>query len=138
MRFRSREREEPEINLVPMIDVLLMTLIFLVLTTSFARQSALKVQLPMADTSQPVLAHGVHVTVNANGACAIGGVVVSGRESAIMALLRAHAQGPQTKIVLYADRLAPYSTVVHVLDAARRLGLNHIVFATKPAIHKSS
>lgn len=131
MRFREREPEEPEINLVPMIDVLLMTLIFLVLTTSFAHESALKVQLPEAHPTKALEARGVRVVIDAAGDFAIDGRLVSSSESAIMRALAAHSHGPNTPIILYADRKAPYRAVVHALDAARRLGLGRIVFATK-------
>lgn len=131
MRFRQREPEEPEINLVPMIDVLLMTLIFLVLTTSFAHESALKVQLPEAHPKKTLEARGVRVVIDAAGDFAIDGNVVASNEPAIMRALAAHAHGPHTPIILYADRKAPYRAVVHALDAARRLGLGRIVFATK-------
>ncbi|MHB8253334.1 MAG: ExbD/TolR family protein [Acidiferrobacter sp.] len=131
MRFRKRLPDEPEINLVPMIDVLLMTLIFLVLTTSFAHESALKVQLPQAHPRQPLKTQGVRLSIDAAGDFAIDGVVVSSNERALMRALAAHVQSPKTPIILYADRKAPYRAVVHALDAARRLGLGRIIFATK-------
>ncbi len=136
MQFRKRSREEPEINLVPMIDVLLMTLIFLVLTTSFAHESALKVELPEAHPTRPLKAQGIHIVIDAAGDFAVDGVLVPGTERAIMGALSAHAHGPNTLVILYADRKAPYRAVVHALDAARRLGLGRIVFATK--VHQAS
>ncbi len=131
MRFRSRSPEEPEINLVPMIDVLLMTLIFLVLTTSFAHQSALKVQLPKASPRAPLKTHGLRIVIDAAGGFAVDGHAVAGGERALMRALAARVTNPRTPVILYADRAAPYRAVVHALDAARRLGLAHIVFATK-------
>ncbi|HUW98917.1 MAG TPA: biopolymer transporter ExbD [Acidiferrobacter sp.] len=131
MQFRRRKLEEPEINLVPMIDVLLMTLIFLVLTTSFAHESALKVELPQAHPRQELKTQGVRVSIDAAGDFAIDGVVVPGHERALMRALAAHTKGPHTPVILYADRKAPYRAVIHALDAARRLGLVRIVFATK-------
>lgn len=132
MQFRRRDNEEPEINLVPMIDVLLMTLIFLVLTTSFAHESALKVQLPHADTHKLLNPRGLRITVTAAGAYAVDGTPVVGRESQLMQALAARVPKASMRVVLYADRRAPYAAVVHALDAARRLGLIRIVFATKP------
>jgi len=131
MQFRKRSPEEPEINLIPMIDVLLMTLIFLVLTTSFTHESALKVQLPQAHVKPPLKTQGIHVAIDAAGTFAVDGVVVADNERSLMRSLAAHARGAQTPIILYADRKAPYRAVVHALDAARRLGLGRIVFATK-------
>lgn len=136
MQFRKRTSEEPEINLVPMIDVLLMTLIFLVLTTSFTHESALKVQLPQAHPQHPMKIQGVHVVIDAAGAFAVDGALVPGTERALMRAIAAHAHGPKTPVILYADRQAPYRAVVHALDAARRLGLGRIVFATK--VHEKS
>lgn len=132
MQFRRRDSEEPEINLVPMIDVLLMTLIFLVLTTSFAHESALKIQLPHADTHKPLNPRGLRITVTANGAYAVDGVPAGDRESRLMQVLAARAPAAGTRVLLYADRQAPYAAVIHALDAARRLGLIRIVFATQP------
>ena len=131
MQFRKRTPEPPEINLVPMIDVLLMTLIFLVLTTSFAHESALKVQLPQAHPIAPIKTQGVQVTIDAAGDFAVDGAVIASSERALMQALAAHTKGPSTAVILYADRKAPYRSVVHALDAARRLGLSRIVFATK-------
>ncbi len=136
MQFRRRPNEEPEINLVPMIDVLLMTLIFLILTTSFAHRSALKVQLPQARTDQPVVNQGVRVLIDAAGDYAVNGIMASDRETPLMHVLATQVKAPDTPIIIYADRMAPYRAVVHALDAARRLGLTRIVFATKG--HKKS
>ncbi len=131
MRFRKRTVEEPEINLVPMIDVLLMTLIFLMLTTSFAHESSLKVELPRAHPNKPIKIHGVHIVIDSAGTFAVDGALVAGTEQSIMQALAAHAHGPDTPVIVYADRNAPYRAVVHALDAARRIGLDRIVFATK-------
>lgn len=131
MQFRRRSSEEPEINLVPMIDVLLMTLIFLVLTTSFVHESSLKIQLPQAHPKTPLTLHGIHITIGATGDFSVNGTLVAGNESSLMRLLAAQSKGPHTPVILYADRKAPYRSVVHALDAARRLGLTRIVFATK-------
>ncbi|MDA8390020.1 MAG: biopolymer transporter ExbD [Gammaproteobacteria bacterium] len=136
MQFRRRPNEEPEINLVPMIDVLLMTLIFLILTTSFAHRSALKVQLPQAQSPKPLVDQGVRILIDAAGDYAVNGVMASDREARLMQVLAAQVKSPSAPVIIYADRMAPYRAVVHALDAARRLGLNRIVFATKG--HKAS
>ncbi len=136
MQFRRRLNEEPEINLVPMIDVLLMTLIFLILTTSFAHRSALKVQLPQAHSHKPLTDQGVRILIDAAGDYAVNGVLASDRERQLMHVLATEVKSRSTPVIIYADRMAPYRAIVHALDAARRLGLNRIVFATKG--HKNS
>lgn len=133
MNFRQTPREEPEINLVPMIDVLLMALIFLVLTTSFAREGQLKVKLPKASAEAAPTPTSLQIVISADGAFAVNrmpvrGVAITELETALQA-----AAGSQRDplVVVYADRKAPYEAVVHAMDAARRLGFLHLTFATR-------
>ncbi|HET9122723.1 MAG TPA: biopolymer transporter ExbD [Acidiferrobacteraceae bacterium] len=135
MNFRQAQREEPEINLVPMIDVLLMTLIFLVLTTTFSREGAIKIELPQAQTSAQPTPQAIRIAIGPDGGYAVNQVQLRGRGRApLEAALRAAAAGQKHPlIVLYADRKAPYNAVIHALDVARHLGLFHLTFATRSA-----
>jgi len=67
MKFRTTDSEEPELNLVPLIDVLLMTLIFLVITTTFSKESQLQIKLPEASTEAQVAESVLRVTIDASG-----------------------------------------------------------------------
>lgn len=133
MNFRQTPREEPEINLVPMIDVLLMALIFLVLTTSFAREGQLKVKLPQASAQETAMPPSLQIVISADGDYAVNRVPVRGVAIPdLEAALQAAASGQHDPLlVVYADRKAPYEAVVHVMDAARRLGFLHLTFATR-------
>lgn len=133
MNFRSSQREEPEINLVPMIDVLLMTLIFLVLTTTFAREGAIKIELPQAQAATQNTPQAIQIAIGPDGGYAINQVELRGRSRAqLEAALSAAAAGQKHPlVVLYADRKAPYNAVIHALDVARHLGLFHLTFATR-------
>lgn len=135
MNFRPAPREEPEINLVPMIDVLLMTLIFLVLTTTFAQEGAIKIRLPKADVATTALPRAIEIAVGPDGGYAINHAPLRSRKLAdLESALQAAAAGHKDPLViLYADRKAPYNAVVHALDAARHVGLFHLTFATRSA-----
>ncbi|MHB1514200.1 MAG: ExbD/TolR family protein [Acidiferrobacteraceae bacterium] len=133
MNFRREQRDEPEINLVPMIDVLLMTLIFLVLTTSFAREGRIRVKLPHASARVASMPLSLQVVIGPGGSYTVDRMHVRG--SAIADLERAmrSAAGGRRKplVVIYADRKAPYEAVVHAMDAARQLGFLNLSFATR-------
>ncbi|MHB1950932.1 MAG: ExbD/TolR family protein [Acidiferrobacteraceae bacterium] len=133
MNFRREQRDEPEINLIPMIDVLLMTLIFLVLTTSFAREGRIRVRLPHASAKVSTLPVSLQVIIGPQGRVSVNRIRVRGHgarniESALQSAAGAHRQ---PLVVIYADRKAPYDAVVHVMDAARRAGLLNLTFATR-------
>lgn len=132
MRFRRPEDEEPEINLIPLIDVLLVVLIFLMLSTSFSRFTELQVNLPVAgqdpSTARPA---EIIVTVAADGRYAVDGQPVSGTEAALLAAALRGAAGQRTEsfVMISADANAPHQSVLRVLDAARRAELPRIAFA---------
>ena len=150
MNFRRRKSEEPEINLIPFIDVLLVVLIFLMLSTTYSRYSELQINLPVADADrlkeQPA---EILVTVSADGRYAINRVPLDGRsiellaaalQSAASAAAGAAAStaaggaagGTNAPVVIVsADALAAHQSVINVLDAARRANLPRLTFATQ-------
>ncbi len=135
MRFRSgRRRDQPEINLIAFIDVLLVVLIFLMVSTTFSRFSALKVSLPTA-SAQPQPAQPVRVTVavDADGRFAVDQQRIEARDAqGLAAALRTAAQAnPDCVLEIRADALASHQSVVHVMEAARLAGLQRLVFATQ-------
>ena len=134
MDFRRRPREEPEINLIPFIDVLLVVLIFLMLSTTYSKFTELKVNLPVADAEKSRdYPREIIVSVAADGRYAVNRKAVDGRSVELLAAeLRAVAgDGKDTIIVVSADATAAHQSVINVMDAARRAGLSQLTFATQ-------
>ena len=134
MNFRPRVHDEPEINLIPFIDVLLVVLIFLMLSTTYSKFTELQLQLPVADAqAQRDHAKEVLVSVNAEGAYAINKVPLPERsvEALSAALLEAAKAGKDSVLIISADASARHQAVVTVMEAARRSGLTQITFATQ-------
>ena len=135
MKFRSSQRdEEPEINLIPFIDVLLVILIFLMLSTTYSRFTELQVTLPTANSERlQERPREIVVSVSGDGRYAIDRKVVEGRDvETLTALLSTAAAGRADAVVIVsADAMAPHQTVINVLDAARRAGLARLTFAAQ-------
>ena len=135
MNFRlGRRREEPEINLIPMIDVLLVILIFMMVTTSYAKFSELQINLPQAGgETAGKKENPITVAVDASEHYAINdkGISYTGVD-ALADSLRA-AAGGQTDptIVIDADAKATHQSVINVMEAARRAGYGRITFTTQ-------
>lgn len=131
---RGRERESVEINLIPMIDVLLVILIFLVVTTTFSQMSELQINLPtaQADKAQEKPA-AVNVAVDAAGRYAVNGRPYVGKEVAGLSLELKKAAGGNADpvIVISADAATTHQAVVDVMEAAREAGYSRITFATQ-------
>ncbi len=130
---RGRNREEPEINLIPMIDVLLVILIFLMVTTTYSKFSGLEINLPTADAQQPQdKPNEIDVVVTATGSVLVNKTPVAGAVEAIGVALRQAAQGANEPVVIInADAKAAHQNVIDVMQAARNAGLSHISFATQ-------
>ncbi len=130
---RGRHREEPEINLIPMIDVLLVILIFLMITTTYSKFAGLEINLPTADAqTQQDKPNEIDVVVTANGNVLINKAPVTGNVEAIGIALRRAAEGAQeTVVIINADAKAAHQNVIDVMQAARNAGLSHISFATQ-------
>ena len=134
MNFRPKQQDEPEINLIPFIDVLLVVLIFLMLSTTYSKFTELQIKLPVADAdAQRDYAKELVVAVGADGTYSINRQVVAGRtmENVAAALTEAAKAGKDTVIIISADASARHQSVITVMEAARRAGLNHITFATQ-------
>jgi len=131
---RRRSRDEPEINLIPMIDVLLVILIFLMVTTSYAKYSELQINLPQA-SGEAVAAQAkpINVAVDASEHYAIDhrGVPYTGIESLVASLRDAAGDEPDPTIVINADAKATHQSVINVMEAARRAGYGRITFTTQ-------
>lgn len=134
MNFRPRAKEDPEINLIPFIDVLLVILIFLMLTTTYSKFTELQLTLPVADAEQQRdHPKEVIVSVAADGRYAINKTGVDGKsvDAIAQALRAAAADGQGTVVIISADATAPHQSVISVMEAARRVGLTQITFATQ-------
>ncbi|MGE0350215.1 ExbD/TolR family protein [Hydrogenophaga sp.] len=134
MNFRPGERDEPEINLIPFIDILLVVLIFLMLTTTYSKFTELKVNLPVADAQAPKQnPNEVVVAVGSDGRYSINRQVLEGvGVDALTRVLSLTTQGnSDTIVVISADAAASHQSVINVMDAARRAGLVQITFATQ-------
>lgn len=134
MNFRPGTRDEPEINLIPFIDVLLVVLIFLMLTTTYSKFTQLQVNLPVADAqAQRNDPKEVVVSVSSDGRYAINKEVLDdGNVDALTrALMAATQEAGDAVIVISADAAATHQSVINVMDAARRAGLVQITFATQ-------
>src|SRR5882762_2614668 len=134
MRFARTQKEDPEINLIPMIDVLLVIIIFLMLTTTYSRFAELKINLPSADAERkPERANEINVVISANGQYVLQRKPVQFRDVASLAeeLRRAGTGMKDAIVVVNADNNANYQSVIRVMDAARQAGYGQVVFAVE-------
>lgn len=135
MNFRKRHSpEEPEINLIPFIDVLLVILIFLMLTTTYSRITELRINLPAAK-SEPnqTRSSEVVVLIAADGRYMVNQHTLPGRSVEQLSASLAQASGgkKETVVIINADAQASHQSVINVMDAARRVGLAKLTFATQ-------
>ena len=134
MNFRHRRSDEPEINLIPFIDVLLVVLIFVMLTTSYAKFTELKVNLPKAN-AQASKTHPkeIVVLVTSDGRYMVNQEMVDGRSVELLtaSLSRSAGIAKDTVVIVTADAAATHQSVINVMDAARRAGLTQLTFATQ-------
>ncbi|MCX8521894.1 MAG: biopolymer transporter ExbD [Rhodoferax sp.] len=134
MNFRKRSSDAPEINLIPFIDVLLVVLIFLMLSTTYSKFTELQLTLPQADTE----AHKnnpkeVVVGVGSDGTYSLNQKALAGRGTdSLTAALKEAAQGAKDVVlIISADANARHQSVVTAMEAAQRAGLVRITFATQ-------
>lgn len=132
MNFRPRLRDEPEINLIPFIDVLLVVLIFLMLSTTYSKFTELQLTLPVADTEQQRnRPQEIIVSVAADGRYAINKTALADTGVAALAQGLASLAQANSVLIISADATAPHQAVISVMEAARRAGLAQITFATQ-------
>jgi biopolymer transport protein ExbD len=144
MDFRNRSHRsastEPEINLIPFIDVLLVVLIFLMLSTTYSKFTELQLKLPTADTQAAKdRPNEIIVTVNSAGTYSVNKTPVAQRGVLALAAALAEANkamgapvaGKEPVVIISADAQATHQSVISVMEAARQTGLNQITFATQ-------
>jgi biopolymer transport protein ExbD len=133
-KFHKHTRDDPEINLIPFIDVLLVVLIFLMLSTTYSKFTELQVTLPVANADKPRdNPKEIIIAVSNDGRYAINRKAVDGRSVDILAAeITAAAQGSKDAIIIIsADATAAHQSVISVLDAARRAGMVRLTFAAQ-------
>jgi biopolymer transport protein ExbD len=136
MKFSRRRIDEPEINLIPFIDVLLVVLIFLMLSTTYSKFTELQINLPAAEAEKLRERPGeIVVAVAADGRYAVNHQAVDGRSVELLTSALAAAAGGRADavVIISADALTAHQAVVNVLDAARRAGLSRLTFAAQAA-----
>ena len=133
MNFRKPTPSiEPEINLIPFIDVLLVVLIFLMLTTTWSRLTEINMTLPLADAQkQKNRPQQIVLTVSAQGQYAVNKSPIDGTSVSALAAVLGPLASKDVSLVISADAQASHQSVVNAMEAARRTGLSQITFATQ-------
>jgi len=134
MKFARNRKEDPEINLIPMIDVLLVIIIFLMLTTTYSKFSELQINLPRADAQKRLeRSSEISVVISASGQYLLQRKPIQFRNVASLAeeLRLAGAGMKDPVVVINADNNATHQSVIRVMDAARQAGFGQIVFAVE-------
>ena len=153
MNFRKRWRDEPEINLIPFIDVLLVVLIFLMLTTTYTKFTEMQLRLPVADTdAQREYPKEIVVSIGPDGQYMVNKQVVNGNSVDVLvktlsqmatqmagqSSAESPSQGQATTtqevvLIINADANARHQAVIAVMESAKRAGISQITFATQPS-----
>jgi biopolymer transport protein ExbD len=133
MKLRVRHREDPEINLISLIDVLLVLLIFFMVSTTFQQEGRIKVQLPQS--SEAPLPKSVQeplvITVTAQGTYRVNErTLINASADTLRAALLKEAGAGRGPITIRADGRATHQSVVTAMDVAGRLGFSQLNIAT--------
>jgi biopolymer transport protein ExbD len=135
MNFRKKVKQDDlEINSIPLIDVLLVIIIFLVVSTTFSKFSELKINLPTAEANQvDKKVEKINISISANGDYAINEVPLSSStiNSIVINLQKEANKVKDPVIIISADSDSPHQSVINVMEAARIAGLSKITFSTK-------
>lgn len=135
MNFRARQPDDvPEINLIPLIDVLLVILIFLAATTSFTRFSQIKLNLPQAQAELTDV-NAINIAISQEGIYALDTNLLNATTAQELAeaLQHAAAAHPDASLIINADARTAHESVVRVMEAARLAGITRVSFATQDA-----
>ena len=134
MNFKRQTTEDPEVNLIPLIDVLLVILIFLMISTTYSKFTELKITLPTAD-AEKLQNHPQEIIVAVSSGCeyAVNKQLLPSRTVSALtqSLLDASKGKADTMVVISADAQATQQSVVNVMEAARAAGLSRLTFATQ-------
>ncbi|HLT05305.1 MAG TPA: biopolymer transporter ExbD [Pseudomonas sp.] len=138
MKFRRRQRDNVEIGLAPLIDVVFILLLFFVVTTTFTRETRLKVDLPEAASGAPMEEtelRPLEVLVAADGSFSVNGqALVKSDLNSLMTSLQRESEGDTSlPLTISADGKSPHQAVVIAMDAAGKLGFSRLRIATVEA-----
>ena len=136
MNFRSTRKEDPEINLIPLIDVLLVIIIFLMLTTTYSKFAELQIQLPTAAAEKQLeRPNEITIVVSASGQYMVNRQPVSFKSVETFAeeLKKVGGGMKDPVVVINADNSATHQSVIRVMDAARQAGYGQVAFAVEQA-----
>lgn len=137
MKFQPDKREEPDVNLTPLIDVVFLLLIFFMVSTTFNRETEIAIELPEA--SGEIMASErkvVEISIDGEGRFFVNQqeVINTRLETLKQAIARAAGDETKPQVILSADKSTPHQAVITAMDAARQLGFVHLTFATsRPA-----
>lgn len=134
MNLRRRAHEEPELNLISLVDVVLLLLIFFMISTTFVDEGRIRLQLPQAGV-EPVSAQEqdpIEIAVTAGGEYRVNGRVLINTSTATLsaAVARLAGESRETPVTIRADARATHQSVVTAMDVVGRLGLRNISIAT--------
>ena len=134
MNLRTRKREEPEINLTSLIDVVLLLLVFFMITTSFVRESKIGIRLPEASSTAVIESadEPLVISVTAQGTYLVNGraLLDSRAETLEAAIKLLGGENPGTRATVSADAQASHQAVITAMDVAGRLGYIEINLST--------
>lgn len=134
MRLQRSRRDEPELNLTPLIDVVFLLLIFFMVSTTFTRESDITIDLPQSSSSEVTKKDKpLEIVIDAKGQYFINdNKVINTEVKTLRRALKKLASGKKDQqLVIRADGKAPHQSVINAMDAARQLGLNRLTFATR-------
>lgn len=133
MKFQPDKREEPDVNLTPLIDVVFLLLIFFMVSTTFNRETEIAIELPEAsgeimESERKV----VEISIDGEGRFFVNQqeVINTRLETLKQAIARAAGDETKPQVILSADKRTPHQAVITAMDAARQLGFVHLTFAT--------
>jgi len=131
MKFQQKKKDECDLNLTPLIDVVFLLLIFFMVTTTFDRETQLKIELPQASGEQKKAEQLIEISIDSKSRFYINQkeVVNSGLETIKKALKQAAGDKQSPPLLISADGQATHQSVITVLDAASQLGFVNITFA---------
>ena len=136
MKWQRNQREEPDINLTPLIDVVFLLLIFFMVSTTFDRLSQISIELPQAKSgSKQQQNQAIEVVIDAQGRFFVNDRRLVNTQPATLkeAIKRAMGDRSNPPFIIDADGKTPHQAVVTAMDAARQLGISHMAIATRNA-----
>ncbi len=135
MQIQKKEKEEPGIDLAPLIDVVFLLLIFFMVTTTFERQARLRIELPQASEEAVTIEQDrLEIAISREGRYFINNneVINQGSDTLKAAIARIAGEDLEQPVTIRADANTPYQSVVTAMDAVNQLGFVNLSIATTP------